>query len=88
MAVRFGFNWLEAIVPKRILPFVIGEAIGDVALLDESGLLVERGVFDGPGCGLGNDVPKSKEKISFQFNKYKTEIKKENLIFNFFFKFK
>lgn len=64
VAVRFGFSWLEAIVPNRILPFVMGEAMGDVALLDERGV-VERGVFDGPGCGLGKGVPVSKHSIFF-----------------------
>ena len=36
-----------------MLPFVVGEAIGDVALLDDNVMLDVNGVFDGPGCGLG-----------------------------------
>lgn len=43
-----------------MLPFVDGEAIGDVALLDENIVVEQSDVLDGPGCGLGNDVPKKK----------------------------
>ena len=61
VAARFGFIWLEASEPNRMLPFVVGEATGDVALLEDNVMVEERGVFDGPGCGLGN-VPVHKRK--------------------------
>lgn len=48
VAVRLGFNWLVAIAPIRMFPFVVGDAIGDVALLDDN-VVDESGVFDGPG---------------------------------------
>lgn len=57
-AERFGFNWHVAIVPNNILPFVDGEAIGDVALLEDNIVVKESDVLDGPGCGVGNDAPK------------------------------
>lgn len=41
-----------------MLPFVDGEAIGDVALLEDNIVAEESDVFDGPGCGVGNDVPR------------------------------
>lgn len=59
-AARFGFIWLVATDPNRMLPFVVGDATGDVALLDEMVMVELKGV-DGPGCGLGN-VP---ERIDF-----------------------
>lgn len=66
-AARFGFIWLVATVPNKILPFVVGEATGDVALLLDN-VMGEAKLFDGPACGLGN-VPSSKTK----FRIYKTE---------------
>jgi len=45
-----------------MLPFEDGETIGDVALLEDNIAVEESGVLDGPGCGLGNDVPKYNEK--------------------------
>lgn len=45
-----------------MLPFVVGEAIGDVALLEDKVIVDDSGVVDGPGCGLGNDVPEDKKK--------------------------
>lgn len=41
-----------------MLPFEDGETTGDVALLEDNIVVEESGVLDGPGCGLGNDVPK------------------------------
>ena len=45
-----------------MLPFEDGETTGDVALLEDNIVVEESGVLDGPGCGLGNDVPKYKVK--------------------------
>lgn len=56
-ADRFGFNWHVAIVPNSMLPFVDGDAIGDVALLEDNIVVEESDVLDGPGCGFGNGVP-------------------------------
>ena len=47
-----------------MLPFEDGETTGDVALLEDNIVVEESGVLDGPGCGLGNDVPKY-NKISY-----------------------
>lgn len=52
-----------------MLPFVDGEAIGDVALLDENIVVEQRDVLDGPGCGLGNDVPKKNKGYFIIFKK-------------------
>lgn len=49
-------------MPNNILPLVDGEAIGDVALLEENIVVEESEVLDGPGCGLGNDVPNNEKK--------------------------
>lgn len=43
--------------PNKMFPLVVGEATGDIALLEDKVIVDEIGVFDGPGCGLGNDVP-------------------------------
>lgn len=55
VAAKFGFNWLVAMEPNKILPFVVGEATGEVALLDGSVIEDASRELDGPGCGLGND---------------------------------
>lgn len=48
-----------------MLPFEDGETTGDVALLEDNIVVEESGVLDGPGCGLGNDVPKYKTNVGY-----------------------
>jgi len=59
-ALIFGLYWHDDainLVPNNMLPFEDGETTGDVALLEDNIVVEESGVLDGPGCGLGNDVP-------------------------------
>lgn len=69
-ALIFGLYWHDdAIVPNNMLPFEDGETTGDVALLEDNIVVEESGVLDGPGCGLGNDVPKYNVKCRMiQYN--------------------
>jgi len=50
-----------------MLPFEDGETTGDVALLEDNIAVEESGILDGPGCGLGNDVPKYKIKCIIRY---------------------
>ena len=56
VAARLGLSWLVATVPKSMLPLVVGDATGDVALLEES-IILEIPVVDGPACPIANGIP-------------------------------
>lgn len=80
-AAIFVLCWHDAIVPNNILPFVDGETTGDVALLEDNIAVEESGVLDGPGCGLGKDVPEYNVKcrmmrrvcrVTTRYNRYRT----------------